>query len=270
VRQEIGVTLSEKIINNMRSEITIIVFSKNRACQLELLLRSLQQFQYNSPVSVLYTCNPGFEAGYKKLIEMYPEITFIREVNFKQQLVCLIGEYTMFMVDDDIIIESFCEDCPEFIEFKRNPDILCLTLRIWPGYNAPPELKNNTWIWRGLKKGWGYPMSVTSHIFRKEDIFPIILKNEMEIPNDLEVRLRKNAPDRPLMLCFDKPKTINNLANQVQNKYVSKNLSGVSLEYLEEMFLKGERLSLEDIKEKAKGATDCFLKTDFKWEKIKN
>lgn len=245
----------------MRSEITTIIFSKNRACQLELLLRSL-----NMPATVLYTYDPEFKLGYEKLIGMYPSVKFIRQNNLKEQIIENLGEYTMFEVDDVVMIEPFTEDCPEFAEFKRNPEILCLSLRMSPYYKGAPVFKNNTWEWRGLKHSWGYPMSVSSHIFRKCDILPTIKKiNTLEIPHHLEIALRKNPPNRPLMLCFDKPKTINNEANLVQSVYPTKNF-GVDIKGLEERFLRGERLSLEHIKEVAAKARDCFIRVDYKYE----
>ena len=65
-----------------------LIFSKNRACQLELLLRSL-----NMPVSVLYTFDPEFAAGYLKLIKMYPQVNFIKQTNFKSQLIKFVKKY---------------------------------------------------------------------------------------------------------------------------------------------------------------------------------
>jgi hypothetical protein len=241
--------------------ISTIIFSKNRACQLELLLRSL-----NMPAVVIYTYDPDFKRGYEKLIDIYPSVKFIRQTNLKEQIIQNLGDYTMFEVDDAVMIEHFSKDCPEFKEFKSNPDILCLSLRMSPNYSGAPIFKNNTWAWRGLRHSWGYPMSVSSHIFRRDDILPTILKSEMEIPNDLEVALRRNPPDRPLMLCFTKPKMITNEANNVQTKYPTPNF-GVSVRELEDRFLKGERLSLEYIKEVAKQAKNCFIRVDYKWEK---
>jgi len=266
---------------NMRSEINTIIFSKNRACQLELLLRSLSM-----PATVLYACDPEFKAGYDKLIEMYPSVKFIHETNFKDQLLKIIKEgekYVMFLVDDDIMIDPFYENCPEFAEFKRNPEIICLSLRMSPVYcyKGLPIFKDNKWEWRIYSPGgrfhshhlrnWGYPMSVGSHIFRKEDILPVIISaKKITTPNYLEGALSANiVPNRSLMICFDKPKVINNMANQVQSDFPCGNF-GISVKELEEKFLKGERLSLEDIKAKASEARDCFLKTDYKWETNNN
>ena len=110
-------------------------------------------------------------------------------------------------------------------------------------------------------------MSVSAHIFRKEDILPTIPRYEMTMPHHLEIAIRKNPPARPLMLCFDKPKIVNNLANQVQTRYPYANL-GISLYDLEKRFLRGDRLSLEHVKEKAKDAKDSFVKIYYQWEAI--
>jgi len=242
------------------NEITTIIFSKNRACQLELLLRNLSMSSI-----VLYTHDKEFERGYEKLIKMYPSVKFIKEINFKKQLIENIGEYTMFLCDDDIMIEHFSEDCSEFIEFKQNQDILCLSLRLAPFYNNAPILINNIWEWRGCKTDWGYPMSVTSNIFRKQDILQTIIDRNVTSPHTLERQLKRHIPDRPLMICFDKPKTLNNLVNQVKAEYTNRDL-GRDPKDLEDKFINGGLLSLKHIKEKAKETKKCFLKVDYEWK----
>lgn len=253
----------------MRPEITTIIFSKNRACQLELLLRSL-----NLPATVIYTFDPTFASGYDKLIKMYPDVRFVLETDFKAQLLELLAkspeEYAMFLVDDDVMIEPFEEkNYSEFEEFKKNKAILCLSLRLAPHYEEAPDFQdNNTWNWRGLKHDWGYPMSVSAHIFRKQDILPIMIGGSFNMPNDLEVLLRKNPPTRPLMMCVDKPNIINIPANLVQTKYRPnrfKNM-GVSAEEINDKFLSGHRISLNDIMGKARYSRSCFLMADYQYE----
>ena len=249
------------------SEITTIIFSKNRACQLDLLLRNLAM-----PSSVIYTYDPEFKAGYDKLIKMYPKVNFILQTNLKEQVLEMLKsakDYIMFFGDDDIILEHFDERCPEFAEFKKNPDILCLSLRLCNHYGrGRPEMsKNNTWEWQGKKHSWGYPMATTSTIFRKEDILPVMLKiGDLNLMHHMERWLRKFPPARPLMMCFDEPKVINNEANNVQTAFPTPNF-GVEPKLLEERFLNGERLSWEHIRNIAKTSSDCFIRTDFEWEK---
>ena len=248
----------------MRTEINTIVFSKNRACQLDLFLRN-----FNMPAVVIYTHDPEFETGYLILTELYPEVTFLKQVDMKQQILDnMTTDYTMFQVDDDIMLEHFFEDCPEFQELKTNTEILCLSLRLCPTYVGYPGDSTNKWNWRGQKHSWGYPMADTATIFRTSDILDVI-KNMpyAQIPHTLEIAMRRNPPDRPLMSCFSKPKMITNEANIVQDVYPSKNF-GVDIRMLEEEFLKGRRLSLEHMMDEASRATGCFMRIGYNWETI--
>src|SRR3990170_6252117 len=123
----------------MSLEINTIIFSKNRACQLELLLHSL-----NIPATVLYTHSPEFKAGYSQVKKMYTAVKFVRETDFRKQLIDLVtrgGKYVLFLVDDDVMIRPFAKNCREFKEFKRNSKILCLSLRLSPDH-----------CWRGFPK----------------------------------------------------------------------------------------------------------------------
>ena len=231
-----------------------IIFSKNRACQLDLLLRGL-----NIPATVLYAHDQEFAAGYEKLKSMYPGITFEKEYDFKKQLISLMDDdYIMFLVDDDIMIEPFDIDCKEFNQFKNDDNILCMSIRL-------AEQFNNVWRWKNKAHSWGYPMSVTSNIFRKKDIFPIMEKENFDNPNELEVVLRNNIPDKPYMICGKTQKFINNLANQVQTQYKFKNLK-ISLSELEMQFVSGKRINLKDMIQKAKNKYDCFMMEPYEYE----
>ncbi len=253
--------------NIMNLEIKTIIFSKNRACQLEVLLRSL-----NFSSNVIYTYDSAFKSGYDKLITMYPKVNFILEKDFKLQIIeCMENsseEFVLFLVDDDVMIKSFAENCPEFEEFKKNQDIISLSLRLAPYYDGAPKMDNNIWNWRGLKHDWGYPMSVSAHIFRRQDILPIMINGEFKNPNDLEVLLRKNPPNKPLMICVSEPNIINTPANVVQTKYRLNRFgnAGISPEEMNDKFLSGQQIFLNDIIEKARNSKACFLVTDFKYE----
>lgn len=241
--------------------LTTIIFSKNRACQLELLLRNLP-----IPASVLYTYTPEFKAGYKKLIKMYPEVNFIWQTDFKSQLIRIVNssDYILFLTDDDVIIEPFSSDLPEFKEFRKDKGVATLSLGL------SSNVAGKKWEWKKYRSNyrlrmWGYPMSVDSCIFRKEDILPTIMTNQITNLNYLETYLNQNIPDRPFMMCFDSPRIINNSVNQVQNDFPAKT-SGPTPQELEERFLKGERISLEDIKEKSTNLQHYRLKVEYKYE----
>ena len=120
----------------------IVVFSKDRACQLELFLRSISDYFEESSyfgINVLYTfTNTEFEKGYKKLIEMYPDVRFKLEENFKEDLLSLIDfnkVYSVFFVDDIVFKEDFTVRSEKFELFTSSNDISCLTLRLHPRLN---------------------------------------------------------------------------------------------------------------------------------------
>lgn len=239
-----------------------VIFSKNRGCQLELALRSLT-------ITVLYTCDPQFEEGYELVRSMYPSVDFVREGNFKDQLLSLLEDYPMWLCDDDVEIQHPTLDCKEFKEFQSNDSIVCLSMRMCAAHNRPGNRSGpmyaNMWDWTKCQHSWGYPMSVSAHVYRKEDIKPIMEREDFFDPSSLEIILRRNTPDKPLMICLDRPNIINNLANQVQTRYRFRNLH-IPLTYLEEKFLTGYRISLAHIQKAAIGHNSSFLMIPYEWE----
>lgn len=233
----------------MGKDLTTIIFSKNRACQLELLLRSL-----SVPSIVLYTHDPEFKKGYQKLITMYPKVKFIKQKDFKNDLLGIIrvSDYILFLTDDDVMISPLRPNSPEFKEFKLNGKIASLSLAL------SQKVAGKMWEWKKYRgnyrlRMWGYPMSVDSCIFRTNDVLPVIEAHDIPNPNQLETQLNLNIPNRPLMSCFETPKIINNSVNQVQASFPA-HTYGIPTSELEKRFLKGQRLSLMDIKKKAKEA----------------
>lgn len=249
--------------------VNTIIFSKDRACQLELLLRSIKKFfkgwENNLP-QVLYTyTDKDLKKGYEKLKQMHPEYKYICEKDtsntFKQKVIEMINlsnPHTMFLVDDDVFKENFTLKSKEFNIFKNSKDILCLSLRMHPKITfsytqnvkiTPPKLdKNNVWNWKESRKisNWGYPMSLDGHIFRTNEILPIIKKIKFNNPNTFESSLSKNPINKPKMICYPNSKIVNIPCNKAQDAY--KNRYGdITIKFLNNSFLKNQIISLENI-----------------------
>src|SRR5260370_282763 len=112
--------------------LTTIIFSKNRAAQLDLFLQGL-----NESATVLYTFEQEYKKGYSIVKKKYPNIKFEKQRNFKTQLTSIIQKshkFILFLVDDDILVSPFSENSPEFKEFKNNLEIIALSLRMSPSY----------------------------------------------------------------------------------------------------------------------------------------
>jgi len=245
----------------MNSAINTIIFSANRACQLELLLRSI-----NVPAIVFYHFDPGFEAGYKKLMEMYPNFEYIKQTDFKKQLASLVGrtDFTSFLCDDDVMVEPYDQNSKEINEFKNDPEVVSFSLGL------SGNVAGKKWNWKEYQgnralRMWGYPRSVDSCIFKTYDILPIIKNNDFPSLNLLEVAFYNNPPTIPKMMCFDSRKIVNYAVNSVQKDFKRHSI-GPSVKELEKRFLNGERISLEDVKQKTKNSPLYRVRKNFAYE----
>jgi hypothetical protein len=140
--------------------INTIIFSFNRAIQLDLLLRSIVIHDEKKmlSVTVLYACSgQKYEQGYDVLKERFPQVQFIREEkfaprfvlpffpmywhnyfwwikykhtrtvsgNFRKQLISLIAdsekEYVMFLTDDSMFYKSITILQPVLADIRKRP-----------------------------------------------------------------------------------------------------------------------------------------------------
>jgi glycosyltransferase involved in cell wall biosynthesis len=249
--------------------LNIIVFSKDRACQLELLLRSLKIFfknWYKYNPCILYTYSePAYRDGYEKLKQLHPEFIYICEkdsIPFKQHVLNLardINPYTVFLVDDIVFRQPFDLESEAFKVFTKNREILCLSLRLCPRINycysankpAPPPTFEQHLIWDWQKmppdNDWGYPMSLDGHVFRTEEIKPIIQAIEFDSPNFFEERLTASPINLPKMICYSDGKILNIPANRVQETHVNRHGNLITPAELNREFLDGKTISLKNV-----------------------
>jgi hypothetical protein len=242
----------------------IIIFSKDRACQLELLLRSMRRF-YRVPVSVLWTeSSHDYLRGYRRLMNYAsPLVSWHKEKDFKADLLRLVDpavRLTMFLCDDDVFKEPF-----EYNGELGNPDVLCLSLRLQPGLthcypqncdNVIPEIAadgtfrwgRRKWLWyRGIPGDYGYPMSLDGHVFRTADILPLLHRLDYTNPNTLELQLSLYpAWNRPLMACLPRSPVMNIPVNVVQSSWENRH-GRISAAELNEKFLSGRIIDTKNI-----------------------
>ena len=255
--------------------INITIFSKDRACQLELLLRSMKVMFAEFDrffINILYTYSADeFQRGYAKLIESYSHVTdsnvnfILQQGAFKDQLLSLItpvNQFTVFFVDDDYFKEKFSLDNnTSFFAFSISDEIVCYSLRVHPKLsfcypmNAPmpaPEFikidGSYRWNWTVCDQAldFGYPMSLDGHIFKTDDILPLLRSLEYDCPNRLESVLSFNPIKKPYMICDEKSAIMNIPANIVQT---GRNLHGkISAHFLNFEYLEGKVINYEKLK----------------------
>ncbi len=234
----------------------IIIFSKDRACQLDLFLRSLKKYFIEFKelkFNILYTySNDKFKQGYDKLFTIHNDsnLNYIKETKkFKSHVLDIVDEkekHIVFFVDDMIFKNEFSLKSKQFKLFDLDDDILTLSLRLHKNLSycyparihiSPPKFNsNNIFRWRGQQGDYGYPMSLDGHFFRTSDMLPFLNGLNYNNPNSLESSLASYALNRPTMICFEESVVLTIPVNKVQN--FNQNVYGnISANFLNDKFL---------------------------------
>ena len=245
-----------------------VVFSRDRPLQVDLTLRSLytcaDDFSVFDTRIIYKTSSARFENAYFTLASEWPGVEFIKETNFKDNLINAIDgyEYILFLVDDTIIINHFNVDEITTI-LNKNSGILGFSLRIGKNTNYcfscnnwqnVPEMHSITndiskFMWMFAQYDFFYVLEVSSSIYRSKDILGIIEDKEFTNPNQLEDKLFFNLGKfcvlKPRMACYNQSVAFANPLNKVQTSNLS-NRSGTDDKYnpdkLLELYEKGARI----------------------------
>ena len=240
-----------------------LVFSKDRACQLHLFLESVERNTDNLfNLKVLYhATTEEYSKAYKKLIERFPSVVFIKQGNFKQDTLEVCKSFSeptiAFFVDDDIIYRKL-ELQEDFLDiFKHGVCSLSLRLgsntviqdthtgsrAIMPQIDGVINDKFYCWSWKNISQyhtNFGYPFSVDGNIYPREEIISLFDRYDFDTPNSLEGAFNKEwLSYRPNMACMELSCLINtplNLVGSSQN--MAGKFFGISLEKLNEKYLK--------------------------------
>ena len=244
--------------------LNILIFSKDRACQLDALLKSLQEnMTLPWQAQILYKAsNEEYLSGYGLLKKDYSQnqINLIPENNFKQNMLDIIssmtGDLLCYMTDDDLLIRPV-EDGPIFDRFKDDPEVLTVSLRLgsninrcYAGNNAstpPPVLSNFGYRWQGRGGDWGYPMSLDGNIFNLQGMVDFLKPIAFSGPNELEGMMHVSRPNKPIMLCFPQSRLINIPANRVQDIVANKFHNSCNQKELNDLYLSGSRIDIKNL-----------------------
>jgi len=274
--------------------INVLIFSKNRACQLDLLLRSIwdnfSMLKHNTKLHVLYKAdNEEYDKAYLHLIRtLHPHLNAIwkhEEVAFKDEVMRIANRfdepYILCFVDDDVVIKNI-NIVPMLQIFNRNSNINALSLRMGKHIDycyakdqpqrVPDFIQTKErilkWDWTKAEHDWGYPMSLAGNIYRTEEIVELWRKLPFTSPNYMEGYMAQQAPaqTRPYQMTFAFQRVYNVANNLVQtvcnNRH--KDAPGDAPALLNDHYLKGYRLSTETLYNKsfncANGEVEYILK----------
>jgi hypothetical protein len=249
--------------------INAIIFSKDRAAQLRLLIYSIQK---NSPhafnLNVIYTySNNSFKEGYEKVKGEFSSVcNFIEQTeNIKTDVITLLDsdkEFSCFFTDDDIIYKPF--DINRVTEsINADEDVFCFSLRLGTNINfcytmnTENVLKNYEdlddmikWNWSVHYLDFGYPLSVDGHIFKTKDILKLTKKVPFHNPNTYEGNLQMfDTFPKEKMVSFKESVLVNTPNNIVNSTHPNRhsNEFGISVKELNDAYLDGKIIDLESM-----------------------
>ncbi|MGY6561888.1 MAG: hypothetical protein ACXITV_07255 [Luteibaculaceae bacterium] len=243
-----------------KDKLSIIIFSKDRAFQLQALLASLHYFSKDlPPCFVLYKAsNNAFGDGYKKLINLTaePSVTFTEEQHFKQDLLSLISnvktEKVLFLVDDiffknPIDFNAFARlNVHQFVPSLRHGDNLNFAYTVNKPQRIPRFEKNSkhpemlVWNYYQEEYDWAYPLSVDGHLFSTQEMKILLENTTFKAPNSLEAAMQVVYPlfSKRKGICFHNSVIVNNPCNKVQSEHFNFHGNDTAA-YLNEQWLEG-------------------------------
>lgn len=241
----------------------LLILSKDRACQLDALLRSIRAFlTIPHRIHILYTSsNLTFERGYDLVRRWHPGIHWVdEEGTFRLTYLRLLeyiasgpGRYLMPVMDDMIFIRPFTAHRLLGL-LDEDEDVLAVSLRLGENVTycyvrnidtTPPDFSNGyRWAWKTASSGyWNYPMSVDANIYRTAEMAQYLPTIPFEKAETVEASMAGHPIDRPHLVCEATPTVLNLALNQVQ--YTFENRHGrITPEALNGAFLSGFAMDL--------------------------
>ena len=240
----------------MDKPLSIVVFSKDRAAQLDLCLKSISKnlgsLKERCDISIIFTSSSKeFASGYERLGELWSSCGFKFEDenkynDFNDTLESLMqgwSKYVLFFTDDDLIYRNFNHDF-EVVEkeFVTTKSLMCISLRLGTNTFVQDQYKNTMclipdpvisgekkikkWKWKKEREdsNFAYPFSLDGHIFESEMAKWVIRNtNGYYNPNSLEGKAHRihivenGCKDfKDDMGCFEKSFVVNTPINRVQ------------------------------------------------------
>lgn len=226
-------------------QLETFIFTKDRACQLRLLLESIDRnatnvFHHN----ILWKASSDeFRRGYELVMKEYPQANWIEEcLPIKDEFLKVIG----LAGERGGTLTIFTDDCIFYRKEMIEPAVVkaaldtSLTVSFRYGFNTviqnyltgerqPPlrnyELKNGLveWDYRSYHytNNNGYPFGEDGHVFLTSDLVKWVEITNMKTMRDLEggMSLPKNRDfqNRTKISCYPHSLVINNPANSVQS-----------------------------------------------------
>lgn len=244
-------------------KVDAIIFSKDRACQLDLLLSSIRELVSGlSNVTVIYrSTEDRLTRAYEICKLEHPTVEFVSESNFHNETLSWLSsssrEEAVMMLVDDIVFKERVDFSAVAQIIAQNPQILCysprLGLHLTDCYAMDTKQsvpQGNTqgdyflWSWTSAQLDWNYMFSVDGHVFRRAEIFSWVSHLSFNNPNTLESAMQEIPRKFSLThvaISHIISRLLNIPMNRVQSTYLNR-CENISHFELNDNYLEGKRL----------------------------
>jgi glycosyltransferase involved in cell wall biosynthesis len=245
-----------------------IIFSKDRPLQLDAALRTWQRHCRDVgsvSVKVLYKAStPLLLSLYQRVMQEHPGVDFVPEEDFRRDLLMLLRDldYVLFVVDDTVFVQDFTLAGIANL-LHRHPEVLGFSLRL--GRNTtycytknhaqqlpdfePCENGSLKYHWAGADHDFGYPLEVSSSVFRSKEMLLLLDQLGFTNPNTLEYGMAHSTErfreSQPFLACWEQSRAFSIPANQVQQFWDNRTTGNAaySAEALAAQFAEGQRIA---------------------------
>ena len=243
-----------------RLSVTPMIFSKDRAMQLEACLTSISTFApyaLEDIVVIFRATSPQFAEAYGTLVERHGVRLRPESDDFRRDVMEALdraNEHVVFHTDDDVFFAA-----PPAAP-SLPPGFAAFSLRL--GLNTtycyptgsrqdlPSRLDRGdvfAWDWTRADGDFAYPMSLNGHVFSRRLLGRMLARSRFANPNELEIELHVRRHLAPRwMLAFRQSCVVSIPANIVTSTHVNRaaGTPGLTSEALNSRFLAGQRIDV--------------------------
>lgn len=264
--------------------ISAIIFSKNRALQLDLLLNSIyKNLPQCNQIKLIWKADEEHLSSYQALTQEHKgRIYSIQQgINFYEDLynACkhCSNNYVVMLTDDDIVYNQSNVSLETLYNLNNKEIFACYSLRLglntnkrqiennwYPDFPTHFDLLDNNTVlaWNRTdmltQSYWSYALSVDGHIFNKYLLLDILyeiftwsnIRKYIQTPNKLEGLMQRFFFEiGPIMLCGRHSSVVNSPNNRVQDDYKNRcgDIHSYCESHLNQLYAMGKRINIADL-----------------------